>query len=40
MSVDIFLADENGQTWFKDGDWGGLTPADNSVWFMLYNHSN
>ena len=39
VSVDIFVADENGQTWFKDGYNGGLTPADNSVWFMIYNYS-
>ena len=39
VSVDIFLADQNGQTWFRDGSNGGLTPADNSVWLMIYNHS-
>lgn len=39
VSVDIFVADQNGMTWFKDGTWGGLTSRDNSVWFMLYNNS-
>ena len=37
VSVDIFLADANGMTWFKDGSDGGLTGADTSVWFMVYN---
>ncbi|HEY6971983.1 MAG TPA: G1 family glutamic endopeptidase [Candidatus Angelobacter sp.] len=40
VSVDIFLADQFGTTWFKNGSNGGLTPADNNVWFMLYNYSN
>jgi len=40
VSVDIFVADQNGITWFQNGTSGGLTPADNSVWFMLYNYSN
>jgi len=40
VSVDIFLADENGQTWFSNGSWGRLTKQDNSVWFMLYNYTN
>jgi hypothetical protein len=39
VSVDIFVADEYGTTWFKDGTWGGLTARDNSVWFMLYNNT-
>lgn len=39
ISVDIFVADENGQTWYQNGSWGGLTPQDNSVWFMLYNNT-
>ncbi len=39
ISVDIFVADENGTTWYQNGTWGGLTPQDNSVWFMLYNNS-
>jgi hypothetical protein len=39
VSVDIFVADENGMTWFQDGANGGLTPADDSVWFMIYNYS-
>ena len=39
ISVDMFVADQNGMQWFKDGTWGGLTPADNSVWFMLYNNT-
>jgi hypothetical protein len=37
VSVDIFLADQNGQTWFSNGWWGTLTPADNNVWFMVYD---
>lgn len=37
VSVDIFLADSNGMTWFNDGRNGGLTSADTSVWFMIYN---
>src|SRR5215469_981577 len=40
VSVDIFVADQNGSTWFQNGTSGGLTPADNNVWFMLYNYSN
>jgi Peptidase A4 family len=39
ISLDIFIADENGQTWYQNGNWGGLTPQDNSVWFMLYNNT-
>jgi hypothetical protein len=39
ISVDIFVADQNGTTWFQNGRNGGLTPADNSIWFMLYNHT-
>ena len=39
ISVDIFVADQNGNTWFQNGENGGLTPADNSVWFMLYNNT-
>lgn len=39
VSVDIFLADQNGMTWFRDGENGGLTAADNNVWFMLYNET-
>jgi hypothetical protein len=39
VSVDIFLADQNGTVWFQNGRDGGLTPADNSVWFMIYNYS-
>ena len=38
ISVDIFLADENGQTWFTNGTTNGqLTDADDSVWFMIDN---
>ena len=39
ISADIFIADANGQTWFVNQDEGngGLTRADNNVWFMLYN---
>ena len=39
VSVTMFLADENGMTWFRNGANGGLTAADNSVWFMLYNET-
>jgi hypothetical protein len=39
VSVDIFVADQSGNTWFQNGSNGGLTPQDNTVWFMLYNHS-
>ncbi len=39
VSVDIFVADQNGNTWFQDGANGGLTTADNSVWFMIYNYT-
>jgi hypothetical protein len=42
ISIDIFVADQNGNTWFVNNDEGngGLTAADNSVWFMLYNNTN
>lgn len=42
MWIEIFVADQNGQTWFRDNEEGngGLTPADNSVWFMPYNNTN
>jgi hypothetical protein len=39
VSVDIFVADQDGTTWFANGENGGLTPADNSVWFMLANYT-
>ena len=39
VSVDIFVADQNGNTWFQNDSNGGLTRADNSVWFMLYNYT-
>ena len=39
ISVDIWVADQNGITWYQNGTWGGLTPQDNSVWFTLYNNS-
>jgi hypothetical protein len=39
VGVDIFVADQNGNTWFQDGENGGLTPADDAVWFMIYNYS-
>lgn len=39
VSVDIFLADANGMSWFQNGSNGGLTPADNNVWFMIYNET-
>ncbi|MDQ2857398.1 MAG: G1 family endopeptidase [Candidatus Eremiobacteraeota bacterium] len=34
ISVDIFLADQTGNTTLSGGD---LTPSDDSVWFMIYN---
>jgi len=34
ISVDIFLADQYGNTTLSGGD---LTPSDDSVWFMIYN---
>ncbi len=34
VSISIFLADQNGNTTFSDGD---LTPSDDTVWFMIYN---
>jgi hypothetical protein len=34
LSVDIFLADQYGNTTFYNGD---LTPSDDVVWFMVYN---
>src|ERR1700722_3564618 len=39
ISVDIFVADENGTTWYQNGTWGGLTSQDNSVWYMLNNNT-
>jgi hypothetical protein len=41
VSVDMFVADENGTMWFANPDEGngGLTPADNSVWFILFNYT-
>lgn len=41
VSVDIFLADQNGTTWFQNEEEGngGLTAADNAVWFMIYNYT-
>jgi hypothetical protein len=42
ISASIFVADANGRTWFQNegaGN-GGLTPADNSVWFILHNDNN
>ena len=39
VSVDIFVADQYGNTWFQNESNGGLTPADNNVWFMIYNYS-
>ena len=38
ISVNIFVADGHGQTWFaNDGLGGGLTAQNDSVWFMIYN---
>jgi hypothetical protein len=37
ISVAIFLADENGTTWYENGFGGGLTSADNCVWFVIEN---
>jgi Peptidase A4 family len=41
ISVDIFVADQSGMTWFQNQNEGngGLTGADDSVWFMLYNYT-
>jgi len=39
ISVDIFVADQNGTTWFQNGNNGGLTPANDSVWFILFNNT-
>jgi hypothetical protein len=39
VSVDIFVADQYGTTFFQNGSDGGLTPADDRVWFMIYNLS-
>lgn len=39
MSIDIFVADQFGNTWFQNGFNGGLTSQDDSVWFMLYNNT-
>ncbi|MEM5316833.1 G1 family glutamic endopeptidase [Paraburkholderia sp. JHI869] len=40
ISVDIWVADPYGTTFYQDGDWGGLTPQDNNVWFYLTNATN
>jgi peptidase A4-like protein len=40
ISVDIWVANQYGDTIYKDGSWGGLTPQDNSVWFYLTNATN
>ena len=37
IRVTILVADANGTTWFNEPRGGGLTPRDDSVWFMLYN---
>jgi hypothetical protein len=39
VQVIIFVADAEGTTWFADGYWGGLTNADDTVWFMVYNNT-
>lgn len=40
ISVNIHVADQNNNTWFRyDNEGGGLTAQDNSVWFMLYNRT-
>jgi hypothetical protein len=38
--VDIWVANQFGDTIYQDVAWGGLTPQDNSVWFYLTNASN
>jgi Peptidase A4 family len=40
ISVDIWVANQFGETSYQEGDWGGLTPQDNSVWFYLINSTN
>jgi hypothetical protein len=40
VSVNIHVADQAGNVWFReDNEGGGLTAQDNSVWFMLYNRT-
>lgn len=39
VTLDIFLANQSGETIYKDGGDGGLTPQDNSVWFLLTNQN-
>jgi hypothetical protein len=40
ISVDIWVANQFGDTIFQQVDWGGLTPQDTSVWFYLTNATN
>jgi Peptidase A4 family len=40
ISVDIWVANQFGDTIYQQADWGGLTPQDNSVWFYLTNATN
>jgi hypothetical protein len=39
ISLDIWVADQYGTTIYQDGDNGGLTSQDNSVWFWLTNET-
>jgi hypothetical protein len=39
VQVIIFPADTYGNTSFVDGIGGGLTAADNNVWYMVYNNT-
>lgn len=39
VEVIVFVADAEGNTRFVDGFAGGLTNADNTVWFMVYNYT-
>jgi hypothetical protein len=39
VSVEIFPADQFGNTWFAGDDRGGLTAQGNNVWFMVYNYT-
>jgi hypothetical protein len=39
VQVIIFPAQADGNTVFARGTGGGLTAADNNVWYMIYNHT-
>jgi Peptidase A4 family len=40
ITVDIWVANQFGDTVYQQGDWGGLMLQDNSVWFYLTNANN